>query len=300
MNTVLRGYLVLTRPANLPTAIADSIAGMTIAGLFGSVAANSFFEINTIFPCILLPLASVLLYAGGVVLNDVFDASLDAIERPERPIPSGVVAKKNAAIFGITLLALGVVSASLVGLLSGIIAAVLALAIVSYDAWSKNNATLGPLNMGFCRGLNLILGMSVFGMLTYWWYAVIPIVYIAAITLISRGEVHGNNKKHIIFAGVLYASVILGVISILFFNALHMVAAIPFLLFFAIMVYIPLIKAYQLNSPARIKKAVIAGVLSLILLDASLAVGFSSWWVGLAVVGLLPLSMALSKLFAVT
>ena len=29
------------------------------------------------------------LYLGGMVLNDVFDAKLDAVERPERPIPSG-------------------------------------------------------------------------------------------------------------------------------------------------------------------------------------------------------------------
>ncbi len=32
--------------------------------------------------------ASTLLYASGVVLNDVFDLRRDARERPERPLPS--------------------------------------------------------------------------------------------------------------------------------------------------------------------------------------------------------------------
>ena len=66
------------------------------------------------------------------------------------------------------------------------------------------------------------------------------------------------------------------------------------------MIYRPLIAAYKENSPQNIKKAVIAGVLSLIILDASVAVGFSQWWLGIAVLLLLPLSMLLSRLFAVT
>ncbi|MGF1558237.1 MAG: ubiquinone biosynthesis protein UbiA, partial [Flavobacteriaceae bacterium] len=61
-----------------------------------------------------------------------------------------------------------------------------------------------------------------------------------------------------------------------------------------------LISAYRLNSPGNIKKAVVAGVLSLIVLDASLAAGFSFWWYGLLMLLLLPLSVFLSKLFAVT
>jgi len=154
--------------------------------------------------------------------------------------------------------------------------------------------------MGICRGLNLLLGMSIFGTIVYGWFACIPVVYIAAITLISQGEVHGNNKKHIVFAGLLYASVVFGVMILLFFNAKLSLEAMPFLLFFAIMIFRPLFRAYQINSPERIKKAVIAGVLSLILLDASIAVGFSSWWLGLGMILLLPLSFFLSKLFAVT
>ena len=280
------------RPANLPTAAADIFAGAALAGILTA----SF----PILPLLLLVFASVFLYAGGVVLNDVFDFSLDKIERPERPIPSGLIPLKSAAFFGIILLAIGIVLAFIANQLSGFLALALAGAIVLYDGYSKKNGFLGPLNMGLCRGLNLILGMSVFGELNNWGYAIIPLVYIFAITLISRGEVHGNNKNHIIWAGILYAAVISAVVTIVMIETTNLWQTVPFVLLFAFLVYKPLIQAYHLNSPERIKKAVIAGVLSLIVLDAALAVGFSVWWYGLLLLLLFPLSIFLSKLFAVT
>ncbi len=49
---------------------------------------------------------------GGVVFNDVFDAKLDAVERLERPIPSGRASLQRATILGIVLLLIGVIAAS--------------------------------------------------------------------------------------------------------------------------------------------------------------------------------------------
>ena len=299
MNPKLLGYLRLMRPANLPTAAADILAGIAIAvaiplkeGSFGV-----FFH-----PSIVLSLifSSVLLYAGGVVLNDVFDAKLDAIERPERAIPSGLILKKNAAIFGTSSLVIGIILAFSAHMISGIIACILAFSIVLYDAVSKNYDFLGPLNMGICRGLNLILGITVFGTIKFPALAIIPIIYIFAITLISRGEVHGNNKKNIIWAGILYGIVLLSLFSInLYFDFDTLYISI-FILFFGFSIFFPLVKAYRKNSPKNIKKAVITGVLSIIILDACFVALFTHWWIGIPILLLLPLSLLLSKLFAVT
>ncbi|MCM4169894.1 ubiquinone biosynthesis protein UbiA [Arenibacter sp. TNZ] len=300
MNPVFKGYLRLARPANLPTAAADIFAGVAISGLFLGTSFNSAWETTNMVNVLLLILASVFLYAAGVVLNDVFDHKLDKIERPERPIPSGLISMKSAAIFGGVLMNLGVLSAFLVSSVSGIIAFALGLAILLYDALGKHHSFFGPLNMGICRGLNLLLGISILGDFSNWGYFIFPVVYIAAITLISRGEVHGNNKSHILFAGGLYTSVILGTIVLFSISNLNLLESIPFLLLFAFLVFRPLLKAYKENSPQNIKKAVMAGVISIIVLDATLAVGFSHWWVGLITLLLLPLSIFLSKLFAVT
>lgn len=296
MNPVLKGYLRLARPANLPTAAADILAGIGIAG----VLTQAGLQTVSCLPILYLVFASVFLYAGGVVLNDVFDYKIDKIERPERPIPCGLIALKSARFFGVILLLIGIAFAFLVHQYSGSIAVALAVSILLYDSFSKKYSFLGPLNMGLCRSLNLLLGMSITSNITYWWYAIIPLVYIFAITLISRGEVHGDNKKHIIWAGILYALVIFGVLALVILKTEQVVQTFPFMILFTFLVYRPLLNAYRLNSPENIKKAVIAGVLSLIVLDATLAVGFSVWWYGLLILLLFPLSMLLSKLFAVT
>src|SRR5262249_57822001 len=95
-----------------------------------------------------LLLATAALYAGGVVLNDVFDAWLDALERPERPIPSGRVTRRAAGVFGGALLAVGVAAALIASLLSGAVAALIAACAVVYDGWGKHRPVTGAGHMG--------------------------------------------------------------------------------------------------------------------------------------------------------
>ena len=299
MPNKLMGLARLCRPANLPTAAADILAGIAISCFFSGIASVDYFLVDT-GTIILLVFSSVFLYAGGVVLNDVFDAKLDSVERAERPIPSGVVSIKEAAALGAILMLVGCALASLVSDMSGYIAIILAAAIYIYDAIAKQHAFFGPLVMGICRGLNLLLGISVLGELPIVWIAIIPVLYIFAITLISRGEVHGDNKKHIVMAGIMYAFVLALIAAGVAVHSANLPIAAPFLLFFAIMIYRPLLKAYKQNSPEYIKKAVMGGVLSLVIMDACWAAGFSNLYVALGILLLLPISFMLSKLFAVT
>jgi 4-hydroxybenzoate polyprenyltransferase len=61
-----------------------------------------------------------------------------------------------------------------------------------------------------------------------------------------------------------------------------------------------LVKAFRKNSPKNIKKAVITGVLSIIVLDATFVMAYDTWMFGLIVLLLLPVSMLMAKIFAVT
>ena len=88
----------ILRAANVFTAISNVIAGfLLVQG-----------DWQPIGPLLLLMLASALLYEAGMVLNDVCDAELDAVERPERPIPSGRISRHAALRVGIGLLVGGV------------------------------------------------------------------------------------------------------------------------------------------------------------------------------------------------
>ncbi|MFT4031728.1 MAG: UbiA-like protein EboC [Siphonobacter sp.] len=281
------------RPANIITAIADVWAGAAIAGaLPPTVSWQEFLAISV---------AAVGLYGGGVVFNDVFDAELDAIERPERPIPSGAVSVE-AAIFQASFLhLLGIAAASYCGPTSGILAAIIAILTIVYDRFAKPHPFFGPLTMGSCRGLNLLLGVSLLSNMLPQWYAVglIPVVFIAAITMISRGEVHGGHSNIILFAGTLFLTVELAQF-IIGNRQGHTVGAGVLVLAHAFMVFPPLINAYQKPIGPNIGKAVKAGVLSLIIMNAAWCMAFGNWPLAFATLALLPLSFQLAKLFAVT
>jgi len=42
-----------------------------------------------------------------MVTNDIYDVEIDAINQPNRPIPKGLISVKNAKLFSVLLLVLG-------------------------------------------------------------------------------------------------------------------------------------------------------------------------------------------------
>jgi 4-hydroxybenzoate polyprenyltransferase len=285
------------RPANIVTSIADVLAGIAIVGCAASGTLNTAGLVQVILLC----LSTAALYGGGVVFNDVFDASLDRIERPERPIPSGLITVNEATVLATALLVTGIGLALICNPISFMLAIMIAIAAVVYDKWGKHNNFLGPLNMGLCRGLNLLLGMSIFPLLIqeYWYLSFIPVIYIASVTMISRGEVYGSNKTTLYIGGFLYSFVIA---FILWFGMQkgNFAATLAFILFFAWMIFEPLLKAIKDPVGPNIGKSVKAGVLGLILMNAAWAAASGGLYIALVIVLLLPISMKLAKMFAVT
>jgi hypothetical protein len=138
--------------------------------------------------------ASVLLYWAGMAANDWADRRLDAIERPERPIPSGRVSPGTALGISAGLTAAGLAAAGLTGGRRALVAAVpLAGAIWAYDLKAKNTAA-GPAVMAACRGLYVLLGATG----GRWMRAVPAAVTVAAhtytVTALSRREVSGADR----------------------------------------------------------------------------------------------------------
>lgn len=308
------GYLRLARPANVVTAVSDILAGVVIAGSLDSIMSLSKAPFSTtllsgspfIYAIVFLILSTACLYGGGVVMNDVFDAELDKVERPERPIPSGLIPKGAATAFGLILLLAGIVFAALSNALDTFsisfwLAVAIAVASLVYDKWGKHNRLIGPLNMGLCRALNLLLGMSLIGyaVWVYWILAIMPMIYIAAITMISRGEVHGSKKNTLYLAAALYLAVIA---MILYFSYLNItfLSTLPFAAIFSVLIFPPLQRAISKPEGPRIGKAVKSGVIALIAMNACWAAAFGDVYFAIIILLLLPLSLFLARLFAVT
>jgi len=203
----IKPWLQLIRLPNVVTAAADSLAGCLLA-------TGSLGEPRRWLP---LVLSSMVLYASGTALNDVFDFDIDRAERPNRPLPSGQVARRTAAWLGGLGLFVGPALACISGsAASGIVAVVLAFCILGYDAGLKHT-WLGPVFMGACRGLNLLLGMScdpTLGGPIGWFAASVYGLYVAGITIVSRSETTGGSRGGLIAGVALQDLAILGLAAV--------------------------------------------------------------------------------------
>lgn len=285
-----RGYLELVRPANVATALADVLAGYAVAGLAHPRALGW------------LLLATACLYGGGVVLNDVFDRDVDRTERPERPIPSGRVSAGAAAGLGLSLLGVGIASASLAGTAAALVAAAIAASVLLYDAWGKRQGLLGPVNMGMCRGLNLLLGVAaVPAVLTDAWpLALLPLVYISAVTAVSRGEVHGGRREIAAFGLISLSLVLVALLILALRHGDGSWAGVVLTVVLAWRVLPAFWGAYRTPSPGPIRHAIRTGVLSLVLLDAVIGATYGGALYSVAILATGAMAAGLARLFAVT
>ncbi len=101
----------------------------------------------------------MIVYLGGVALNDVVDAERDRTLHPHRPIPAGEVAIGDARAFGLALLVVGsLVACLLAGFPAGAATTAAALFAVTYDLGAKKRRVAGSLSLGLARGANGLAG----------------------------------------------------------------------------------------------------------------------------------------------
>jgi 4-hydroxybenzoate polyprenyltransferase len=309
----LLAYLQLFRAPNVFTALADIAMGF----LFVASAPSSFA------PLLGLLASSALLYTAGMVLNDVYDFDIDARERPQRPLPSGRISRAAAHRLGYGLLAAGVLFGWIAGVVSdaaalpwrsGVVATILAGCVTFYDAWAKRTP-LGPLAMGSCRFLNILLGMSAAPSIVAdhalaAGYDAAQLLtaggiglYIVGVTWFARTEAQAKSRTlHLLAATcVMIAGVVLLAVypaapsaPPLKFAEMDLLGGLPtqsvwglLLVLIALPIVARCLAAAADPIPQRVQMAVKRAILSLIVLDAAvtLAVAGPSW--GLAVLALL-------------
>jgi 4-hydroxybenzoate polyprenyltransferase len=198
----MRAYLQLMRLPNVFTAMADIALGF----LF------THERLAPLWQFALLLATSSLLYLAGMVLNDFFDQEQDARERPLRPLPSGRISPATAKRLGLGLLASGTAlgwgtSAASGDVRSGVVATLLAAAVLAYDGWLKKTL-VGPVVMGACRTLNVLLGMSLAdgGWHAVHWVVALGIgLYIVGVTVFARSEARASGKTQLLLGTLILA-----------------------------------------------------------------------------------------------
>ena len=142
----MRHYVVLMRPVNGIMASVAAIIGYLVAGAqFSTVA---FLAAAVVF----------LVSAGGMAINDYYDAEIDKLNKPNRPIPSGKVKKEHASWFAYALFAMGIIVSYFINIPALLVAIVAAAVLVLYAARLKKTLLLGHVAISFLVGLSFVFG----------------------------------------------------------------------------------------------------------------------------------------------
>ena len=277
----------LMRLANVFTAVADVWMGFLVM----------WFCLEPLHLLGGLTACSCFLYTAGMILNDAADARIDAVERPERPIPSGKFSRRFAYFFGWSFLLAGmlmglVMSVACSSTAPGLIAWVLGVIIVAYNSWMKHT-WLGPIALGACRALNIMLGMSPFILqMSPMEFLMVdtPLApvwgmgfYVCGIGWLAKEE-HKTSRRAPLFLGVVLLVVGLG-----FFASAPMwdwdierviVPLWAWLLVWGIFLgglLKPLLTAIRQPSPGNVQGLVGISLMLIIPIDAALAWGYADW-----------------------
>ena len=138
-------YLEILRPGN---------AIMAVVAIFLMAVISGKFTLEALMAAVVVFVVT----GAGNSINDYFDHKIDAINKPERPIPSGRISLKTALIYSISLFVLGIILAFLTNLLLGIIALLSSILMVYYARDLKTKCLIGNLSISFLTGLCFVFG----------------------------------------------------------------------------------------------------------------------------------------------
>lgn len=174
----LHTLLVLGRTSNLPTVWSNCLAGWWLGG--GGTPGR--FAV--------LCGGATCLYLGGMFLNDAFDTHFDREHRRERPIPSGAISPVTVWKWGFGWLLAGMLCLALLGQFTALLAALLTVNIIFYNAVHKQ-ITFSPLIMAGCRFFLYLVAASAAvqgGSGLAIWSALALAAYIVGLSYLARFE----------------------------------------------------------------------------------------------------------------
>jgi 4-hydroxybenzoate polyprenyltransferase len=290
--TTVRDLVELVRAPAALTVPGDSLAGAALAGWpFGARTPA-------------LALASCCLYWGGMALNDYADRELDRTERPERPIPSGRVTPRFALRLATGLTAAGIGLAGVAGGRRALAVAVpLAAAVWAYDLVLKSTPA-GPAGMAACRGLDVLLGAGAGRLRQAAPAALAVATHAFTVTTISRGEVSGGSSTVVgaTLAGTAAAAAGAGVAGYRAarsapagWRPVQAVASGALLVGYAVTVGRAQLAAARNPVPQALRRAVGAGILGTIPLQAALAAGAGALRAAVPIAAGFPLARRLAR-----
>lgn len=148
--TKLGGYLRLMRPINCLM--------MGLAVVVGAALASPN-DLSASWPNLVYGFVTgFTLTAASMAINDYYDRGIDAVNEPNRPIPSGLIKPKEALAFAFILTAIGFTDACLTNIFCFVSALFAWMVFVTYTTIGKRSGLPGNFLVGTCVAVPFIYG----------------------------------------------------------------------------------------------------------------------------------------------
>jgi len=141
-----RAWLSLVRIGN--------VLMMGLATIVGYVSGGG----SEVKHMLLATIVTMLVGAGGNIVNDYFDRFIDAVNKPWRPIPSGIISPLTAHIASIGFMITGIALSILLPFPCFIIAVIASLLLYEYSHWIKRTGIPGNIVIALLSGLSILYG----------------------------------------------------------------------------------------------------------------------------------------------
>jgi geranylgeranylglycerol-phosphate geranylgeranyltransferase len=146
----LGGFIRLMRPINC-TMMGSAVF---VGAILAASQLGSLNWLNILFGF----LTGFTFCAAAMVINDYYDRKIDAINEPQRPIPSGIIKPNEALAFVGALAAVGFVFAGLVSILCFVVAAASLAITATYITVGKRSGLPGNFLVSICVAIPFIYG----------------------------------------------------------------------------------------------------------------------------------------------
>lgn len=208
----IKHYIKLSRPANL------ALVAMVVL-----IAATLFKPFPNFWRFLLAVLCPVLITAAGNALNDMCDVEIDRINKPKRPLPSGMISHDGAKGFMIAMFMIGNLAGLLLGFWSLFISLFIATPLLFWYAYRlRNVALVGNVVVAFLSALTFIFAAQAFGDIKVGY---IPFLFTFVISVVREivkdledldGDEAHDSKTLPVMIGETPTRIIAGIITALF------------------------------------------------------------------------------------
>lgn len=231
----LGGFLRLLRPVNAAMVGAAVVVGVV-------VSAQSLTEVPPL-PLALAFATGFALTGSAMSINDYFDREIDAVNEPERPIPSGEVRPREAIAYSAVLSVLGLTAAALNSLQVLAIGVLAWAMMMAYSAWGKRTGLPGNLMVSADIALPFLYGGVLAG------DASISLLFGALAFLSNTGrevakgivDVEGDAARGVRTAAVSLGAPKAALLAAAFYVSAVVVSAAPVLLGIVSLYYVPFV-----------------------------------------------------------